>query len=52
MVVEKVHEITSFKQRKWLEKYIRFNNQKRSRAKREFEKTFKSCLMFFSLEKG
>ena len=28
MVVEKVHEIISFKQSKWLEKNISFNTQK------------------------
>ena len=38
MVVEKIHEIISFKQSKWLEKYINFNTQKRNKAKNEFEK--------------
>ena len=28
MVVEKNHEIISFKQSKWLEEYINFNTQK------------------------
>ena len=38
MVVEKIHEIISFKQSKWLESYISFNTQKRNRAKNDFEK--------------
>ena len=33
MVVDKIHEIISFKQSKWLEKYINFNTQKRDKAK-------------------
>ena len=45
MVVEKVHEIISFKQSRWLEKYINFNTQKRNRAKNEFEKTFFKLLL-------
>ena len=40
MVVEKIHEIISFKQSKWLESYISFNTQKRNKAKNEFEKDF------------
>ena len=40
MVVEKVHEVISFKQSKWLEKYINFNRQKRNKAKNDFEKDF------------
>jgi len=38
MIVVKVHEIISFKQSKRLEKYIRFNTQKRNKAKNDFEK--------------
>ena len=39
MVVEKIHEIISFKQKRWLEKYFTFNtNEKRSQAKNDFEK--------------
>ena len=34
MVVEKVHEIISFKKSKWLESYISFNTQKRNKAKK------------------
>ena len=40
MMVEKIHEIISFKQSKWLESYISFNTQKRNKAKNEFEKDF------------
>ena len=40
MVVEKIHEIISFKQSKWLESYISFNTQKRNKAKNDFEKDF------------
>ena len=40
MVVEKIHEIISFKQGKWLECYISFNTQKRNKAKNDFEKNF------------
>ena len=39
-MVEKIHEIFSFKQSKWLEKNISFNTQKRSKAKNDFEKDF------------
>ena len=38
MIVEKIHEIISIKQSKWLEKY--FNTQKRNKAKNNFEKHF------------
>ena len=44
MVVEKVHEIVSFKQNKWLEKYIGFNTQKRNIFKNDFEKDFYNLL--------
>ena len=40
MVVEKPHEIISFKQNKWLEKYIKFCTQKRIKSLNEFEKDF------------
>ena len=36
MIVEKIHYIISFKQSRWLEKYIGFNSQKRNRAKKRF----------------
>ena len=44
MVVDKVHNIISFKQSKWLEKYISFNTQKRNEAKNDFEKDFYKLL--------
>ena len=40
MVVGKVHEIISFKQSKWLEKYINLNTQKRNQAVNDFETDF------------
>ena len=40
MIVEKNHELISFKQSKWLEKFISFNTQKRNKAKNDFEKDF------------
>ena len=40
MVVDKLHEKISFKQSKWLEKYLNFNTQKRNRANNDFEKDF------------
>ena len=45
MVVEKIHEIISFKQSKLLEKYITFNTQKRNKAKIDFEKDFFKILV-------
>ena len=45
MVVEKIHEIISFKQSRLLEKYISFNTQKRNRAKNDFEKDFLKLLV-------
>ena len=44
MIVEKVHNIISFKQSKWLEKYINFNTQKRNEAVNDFEKDFYKLL--------
>ena len=40
MTVEKVHNVISFKQSRWLEKHISFNTQKRNSAKNDFEKDF------------
>ena len=51
MVAEKIHEIISFKQSKWLEKYISFNTQKRSKAKNVFEKDFFKLLVNAALGK-
>ena len=44
MIVEKVHNVISFKQSRWLEKYISFNTQKRNKAKIDFEKDFYKLL--------
>ena len=40
MEVVKVHTVSSFKQSKWLEKYIGFNTQERNKAKNGFQKDF------------
>ena len=40
MIVEKIHEIISFKQSRWLEVYNSFNTQKRNKAKNDLEKDF------------
>ena len=42
MIIDKVHEIPSFRQSNWLEKYIRFNTQKRNAATNEFEKELRN----------
>ena len=42
--VVKVHNVISFIQTTWLEKYISFNTQKRNRAKNDFEKDFYKLL--------
>ena len=44
MIVDKVHNIISFKQSRWLEKYINFNTQKRNQAVNDFEKDFYKLL--------
>ena len=44
MIVEKVHSIISFRQSRWLEKYISFNTQKRNQAVNDFEKDFYKLL--------
>ena len=44
MEVVKFHTVFSFKQSKWLEKYISFNTQKRNKAKKDFEKDFYKVL--------
>ena len=51
MIVEKVHEIISFKQSSWLEKYNNFKTQKRNRAKNDFEKDFFKLLVFAAFGK-
>ena len=40
MIVDKVHEIISFEQSKWLEKYIKFITQKKNQAVNDFGKDF------------
>ena len=44
MIVDKVHNIISFKQSRWLEKYINFNTQKRNQGVNDFEKDFYKLL--------
>ena len=44
MIVDKLHNVISFKQNRWLEKYISFNTQKRNKAKNDFEKDFYKLL--------
>ena len=44
MIVDKVHDVISFKQSRWLEKYINFNTQKRNQAASDFEKDFYKLL--------
>ena len=45
LIVEKIHEIISFKQSRWLEEYISFITQKRNKAKKDFEKDFFKLLV-------
>ena len=44
MIVDKIHNIISFKQSRWLKKHISFNTQKRNKAKNDFEKDFYKLL--------
>ena len=44
MIVDKFHEINSFKQSNWLEKYIIFDTHKRNKAENNFEKDFYKLL--------
>ena len=44
MIVDKVYNIISFRQSRWLEKYIYFNTQKRNQAVNDFEKIFYNLL--------
>ena len=44
MIVDKVHDIISFRQSRWLEKYITFITQKRNQAVNDFEKDFYKLL--------
>ena len=45
MAVDKVHDIISFRQSKWIEKYINFFTQKRNQAVNGFEKDFYNLLI-------
>ena len=40
MIVDKVYEAISFRQSKWLEKFISFDSPKRSQAVTDFDKCF------------
>ena len=44
MKIKEVHKVISFKQSKWLEKYIVFNTQKRNQAVNDFGKDFYKLL--------
>ena len=44
MIVDKIHNNISFRQSRWLEKYIRFITQKRNQAVNDFEKDFYKLL--------
>ena len=44
MIDDKLHETISYKQRRWLEKYLNFTTQKRNDAKNDFEKDFYKLL--------
>ena len=44
MRVKQVHRVISFKQSRWLAKYIDFNTQKRNQALNGFEKDFYKLL--------
>ena len=40
MLDDKVLDLLSFRQSRWLEKYINFNTQKRNQAVKDFERDF------------
>ena len=44
MIVDKVHNIISFKQSRWLVIYINFNTQIKNQAVNDFEKDFRKLL--------
>ena len=44
MIVDEVHDIITFKQSRWLEKYIILNTKKRNQAVNDFEKDFYNLL--------
>ena len=43
-IIEKTHEVISFRHSKWLEKYKQINTQKRNKTKNDFEKAFYKLL--------
>ena len=45
IMVDKIHEIISFRQSKWLDKCINFSTQERNLAKNDFEKDFYELLI-------
>ena len=44
MIFDKAHEKISFRQSRWLEKYIKFNTQKGNNVKSDFPKDFYKLL--------
>ena len=44
MIVDKIHNIISFRQNRWFEKYINFNTQRRNQAVNDSEKDFYKLL--------
>ena len=40
MIVVNIHEINSFKQSKWLKKFMNFSKQNRIKARNDFQKDF------------
>ena len=44
MLVEKIHEVVSYNQSKWLKKYIKCDTIKRNEAQNDFEKNFYELL--------
>ena len=44
MKIEKIHNVSSFEQSKWLEEHRSFITQKRNKAKNDFEKDLYNLL--------
>ena len=44
IIFDKAHDIISFRQSRWLEKYRNFNTQKRNQSVKDFEKDFYKLL--------
>ena len=51
MTVDKFHEITSFKQSKWLEKYMNFNTQRQNEVKMNSKKISINYLITHFMER-